>query len=125
MDENDSIALPRASRGQRAAVLVFVIVPFLGLIAAIASLWGDAIGWVELSLLLGMYMATVLGVTVGFHRLFTHRAFETVRPVKALLAVLGSMSVEGPMLKWAAIHRRHHQHSDQADDPHSPRLENL
>jgi stearoyl-CoA desaturase (delta-9 desaturase) len=67
-----------------------------------------------------MYTVTGLGITVGYHRLFTHRSFETVRPVEFLLAVLGSMAVQGPVLKWVAIHRRHHQHSDRPEDPHSP-----
>jgi len=114
------VPAPRASRAQRTATLAVVLIPFLGLIAAISFLWGRGVTWVELSLLLGVYAASGLGVTVGFHRLFTHRSFETARPVKFLLAVLGSMSVEGPLLKWAAMHRRHHQHSDQVEDPHSP-----
>lgn len=102
--------------------LLAVVLPFAGLVAAIALLWGYGFDWVHLGLLLGMYAATVLGVTIGFHRLFTHRSFETVRPVQAILAVLGSMSVEGPLLKWVAVHRRHHQHSDRDEDPHSPHL---
>jgi len=97
-----------------------VLVPFLGLIVAIYGLWGWGVTWLELALLLVMYTAAGLGVTVGYHRLFAHRSFEAVRPVKFLLAVLGSMAVQGPVLRWVAIHRRHHQHSDQPDDPHSP-----
>jgi stearoyl-CoA desaturase (delta-9 desaturase) len=97
-----------------------VIVPFLGLAAAIVLLWGRGFRWVELGLLLGMYLLTALGITVGFHRLFTHRSFETNRVIQFILAVLGSMAVQGPLLKWVAMHRRHHQHSDQPDDPHSP-----
>jgi stearoyl-CoA desaturase (Delta-9 desaturase) len=73
-------------------------------------------------LLLGMYVLTALGITVGFHRLFTHRSFETYRGVQLVLGVLGSMAVEGPLLKWVALHRRHHQHSDRPGDPHSPHL---
>ncbi len=90
------------------------------MIVAIVWLYGRGITWVEPTLLLGMYVVTGLGVTVGFHRLFVHRSFETVRPVKILLAVLGSMTVQGPLLAWAATHRRHHQHSDGSEDPHSP-----
>ncbi len=105
---------------QRVATLIGVLGPFIGLIAGIALLWGRGLGWVELSLLVSMYLATGLGITLGYHRLFTHRSFETVRPVKFLLGVLGSMSVQGPLIRWVAVHRRHHQHSDQADDPHSP-----
>jgi stearoyl-CoA desaturase (delta-9 desaturase) len=67
-----------------------------------------------------MYFLTALGVTAGYHRLFAHRAFETVWPVKLVLGVLGSMAVEGPLFKWVAMHRMHHHHSDSRGDPHSP-----
>ncbi len=100
--------------------LVAVVAPLLGLVAAAISLWGGAFNWVYLGLLLGMYVLTSLGITVGFHRLFSHRAFETNRGIEFILAVLGSMAAEGPLLKWVALHRRHHQHSDQPGDPHSP-----
>jgi stearoyl-CoA desaturase (delta-9 desaturase) len=110
----------QASRVQRLATLMGVVVPFLGLIAAVSLAWGRGLSWVEVSLLLGMYAAAGLGVTLGYHRLFTHRSFETVWPVKFILAVLGSMSVQGPLLRWVAVHRRHHEHSDGVEDPHSP-----
>jgi stearoyl-CoA desaturase (delta-9 desaturase) len=106
----------------RLANLVAVVVPFAGLVAAGVLLWGWGFSWVQLGLLLGMYALTALGITVGFHRLFTHRSFETNRVVQVILAALGSMAVQGPLLKWVALHRRHHQHSDQPDDPHSPHL---
>jgi stearoyl-CoA desaturase (Delta-9 desaturase) len=83
-------------------------------------LWGVAFNWVYLGLLLGMYIATAIGVTVGYHRLFTHRSFSAVAPVRFVLAVLGSMAVEGPVIRWAAQHRLHHQCSDTEGDPHSP-----
>jgi len=104
----------------RIGTLVAVVLPFLGLIVAILLLWGRGFDWLHFGLLLGMYFVTGLGITVGFHRLLTHRAFETTRPVKFILSVLGSMAVEGPILRWVATHRRHHQHSDQEEDPHSP-----
>src|SRR6266545_3646909 len=110
----------RISLGVRLANLVAVIVPFAGLLAAFIFLWGWGFHWVDLSLLLGMYVVTILGVTVGFHRLFTHRAFETTRGVQVILGILGSMAVQGPLLTWVAVHRRHHQYSDKVDDPHSP-----
>lgn len=100
--------------------LVAVIVPFLGLIAAGYLAWGRGFHRVELGLLVGLYVLTGLGITVGFHRLFTHRSFETGRVVEVFLAVFGSMAVQGPLLQWVAMHRRHHQHSDRPDDPHSP-----
>src|SRR5262245_27714842 len=90
--------------------LGLVVLPLLGLAAAIVLLWGWGFGWVELGLLLGMYVVTTLGVTVGFHRLFTHRSFETHPVVKFVLAVLGSMAAQGPLLDWVGTHRHHHRH---------------
>jgi stearoyl-CoA desaturase (Delta-9 desaturase) len=110
----------RVSMTTRVVNLVAVVLPFLGLVAAIVFLWGRGFSWVELGLLLGTYVLTALGITVGFHRLFTHRAFETNRVVQFVLAALGSMAIQGPLLKWVAFHRRHHQHSDTPEDPHSP-----
>jgi stearoyl-CoA desaturase (Delta-9 desaturase) len=110
----------RISLGMWLASLVAVVVPLLGLVAAVLFLWGRGFSWVDLGLLLGMYALTAFGITVGYHRLFTHRSFETNRVIQFLLGVFGSMAVEGPLLKWVAMHRRHHQHSDKPDDPHSP-----
>ena len=110
----------RESLAVRAVTLLAVVLPLLGLVAAVVLLWGHGFSWVHLGLLLGMYLLTVLGITVGFHRLFTHRAFEAKRSVQAVFAVLGSMAVQGPLLEWVALHRRHHQHSDGEEDPHSP-----
>jgi stearoyl-CoA desaturase (delta-9 desaturase) len=104
----------------RVVTLIVIIVPFLGLVAGIVLLWGRGFSWVDLGLLLGMYVVTGLGITVGFHRLFSHRAFETTAVVQFVLAAMGSMAVQAPLLKWAAVHRLHHQHSDRAEDPHSP-----
>jgi stearoyl-CoA desaturase (delta-9 desaturase) len=80
--------------------------------------WGFTL--VDLGLLTVFYLLTTLGITVGFHRLFTHASFETTTPVKALLAVFGSLAVQGSLFQWVAVHRRHHQHSDKEHDPHSP-----
>jgi stearoyl-CoA desaturase (delta-9 desaturase) len=89
-------------------------------LAAIILLWNWGVTWLEFGLLASMYTLTVLGITIGFHRLFTHRAFETSRTLQCIFAILGSMAVQGPLFKWVALHRRHHQHSDMHDDPHSP-----
>ena len=110
----------RVSTGVRLLNLTAVVLPLAGFVAVAASLWGWGFHWVDGSLLVGMYVLTAVGITVGYHRLFTHRAFETHGIVQFALAVLGSMAVEGPLLKWVAVHRRHHQHSDTPDDPHSP-----
>ncbi len=85
-----------------------------------ACRYGEGFSWVELGLLVGFYLLSALGITVGFHRLFTHRSFETSRAVEFILGVLGSMAAQGPLFKWVAVHRCHHQHSDEQDDPHSP-----
>jgi stearoyl-CoA desaturase (delta-9 desaturase) len=121
--ESSVCAAPNSAKvclGRRIALLIAVIAPFVGLGAAILSLWGWGLRWSDLALLAGMYLLTSIGITVGFHRLFTHRAFETNRVVQLVFAVLGSMAVEGPLLEWVAMHRRHHQHSDDVEDPHSP-----
>lgn len=123
----DLVSAPRdeikIALGVRLANLVTVVVPFLGLLAAIAVLWGRGFSWVDFGLLLGMYILTALGITVGYHRLFTHRSFESYGVVKFVLAMLGSMAVQGPVMQWVATHRRHHQCSDRDGDPHSPHLE--
>ncbi len=100
--------------------LLAVVIPILGVIAATVLLWGVAFNWVYLAILGGMYLASAIGITVGYHRLFTHRSFKTSGVVRGALAILGSTAVEGPVLQWVATHRKHHQHSDRADDPHSP-----
>ena len=112
--------LPRSSTPQRVATLLAVSIPFLGVIGAVCCVWGWGFSWPELASLLLMYFATGFGTTVGYHRLFSHRSFETHRPVRFLLSVLGAMSVQGPVLKWVSVHRRHHHHSDETGDPHSP-----
>ena len=100
--------------------LIGVTVPLAGLGVGMYLAWGWGFGWVDFGLLVGMYLASMLGITVGFHRLFTHRAFQTVRPIQVLLGACGSMSFQGPLLDWVGRHRLHHQHSDHVGDPHSP-----
>lgn len=112
-----SIGIP-ASR--RIANLIGILVPFAGFVAAMVYSWGWGLGWAELIVLFTMYLLTGLGVTVGFHRLFAHKSFSTGPIVTAILAILGSMSVQGPLIRWVAFHRSHHQHSDHEHDPHSP-----
>jgi stearoyl-CoA desaturase (delta-9 desaturase) len=106
----------------KAVNLTAVLVPFLAFIVAIVLTWGVAFNWVYLAILGFMYLVTSLGITIGYHRLFTHRSFKTSKPVVATLAVFGSMAVQGPVLQWVADHRKHHQHSDEEGDPHSPHL---
>jgi stearoyl-CoA desaturase (delta-9 desaturase) len=99
-----------------------VIIPSLGFIAAMAQLWLYGIDRVELGLLVGLYVLSTLGITVGFHRYFAHRAFQTHTAMRVMLAILGSMAAQGPLLFWVATHRRHHAYSDRSGDPHSPQL---
>ncbi len=101
-------------------LLLFVVAPIIGTIYAIARLWQDLIGWQELSLFVGLYSLTGLGITVGYHQLLTHRSFETFPAVKALALILGSMAVQGSAIDWASDHLKHHAHADEAGDPHSP-----
>jgi stearoyl-CoA desaturase (Delta-9 desaturase) len=110
------------SRTQRATNLIAVVLPFLGFIAAVVLLWNSVVGWLDLAILAGMYLVTAGGVTVGFHRLLTHRSFKTVRPLRLGLAAVGSMSVQGPVIAWVADHRKHHAFADEEGDPHSPHL---
>jgi len=110
------------SRTHKVTNLVGVGIPFAGIIAAIALLWNRAIGPLELGLMIGFYAITCLGVTLGYHRMFTHRAFESSRAFRALIAILGSMAVEGSVITWVADHRKHHAFTDVDGDPHSPHL---
>ena len=119
-DMSNKDATVPLSLGARVATLIAILVPVVGLAVAVARFWGWGVTWVDLGLLLGMYLLTALGITVGYHRLFVHRSFETNVVVKLVLAVLGSMALQGSVLKWVALHRRHHQHSDTPDDPHTP-----
>ncbi len=100
--------------------LLGVTLPLAGFVALVAMLWGRGFDWLHGGLLAGMYLLSAVGVTVGYHRYFCHRSFQTFRPIQAALAIMGSMALEGPVLKWVAVHRCHHQHSDGDNDPHSP-----
>ena len=111
------------TRVHRIANLAAVILPFVGFLVAIPLLWNRYVGWTDLAILAVMYVACGLGVTVGFHRLLTHRSFETYRPVKYVLTALGSMAVEGPAIVWVADHRKHHTFADEEGDPHSPHVD--
>jgi stearoyl-CoA desaturase (Delta-9 desaturase) len=104
----------------RLVLLVGVCVPLVATAYAIAQLWNELIGWRELTLLVGMYAATGLGTTLGYHRLVTHRSFETGPVVKAAVLILGSMALQGRVINWAAWHLEHHAHSDREGDPHTP-----
>ena len=108
------------ARSQRIGNLIGVAVPFAAFLVAIVVLWNDFVGPRDLAILAVLYVVTGIGVTVGFHRLLTHRAFRTHRPIEYALAVAGTMSVQGSVIDWVADHRMHHAHADEHGDPHSP-----
>jgi stearoyl-CoA desaturase (delta-9 desaturase) len=110
------------SRTERIANLLGVVVPFAGVLVAIVLLWNRAVDVTDLALLAVTYLLTAVGITVGFHRLLTHRAFQTHAWLERVFAVLGSLSVQGSVLDWVADHRTHHAHTDRAGDPHSPHV---
>lgn len=107
----------------RIANVVVTVVP-LGLLGWASYLaWGGVLDWQDLVVLAFMYVLTGLGVTVGYHRLFTHRSFKTGPTMRILLGALGSAAIEGPVIEWASTHRQHHRFSDRPGDPHSPHTE--
>ena len=108
------------SRREQLALGIFVLVPFAATLAAVPVAWGGWLGWTDVVIAMVLYVVTCLGVTVGFHRLFTHRSFKPNRGVKIALAIAGSMAIEGPVTRWVADHRKHHKFSDRDGDPHSP-----
>ncbi len=110
------------TRAERLANLAGVILPVGGVLLAIVLLWNRAVDGIDLALLAGTYLLTAMGVTVGFHRLLTHRSFQTHPWLERTFAVLGSLSVQGSVLDWVADHRKHHAHTDQPGDPHSPHV---
>ncbi|MEA2313197.1 MAG: hypothetical protein QOE28_3165 [Solirubrobacteraceae bacterium] len=99
------------------------VVPMLALLVVAWQLWADLLFWSDLAVFAVLYAATALGVTVGFHRLLTHRAFKTGPVVRGILAILGSAAIEGPVISWVADHRKHHAFSDRPGDPHSPHVD--
>jgi stearoyl-CoA desaturase (Delta-9 desaturase) len=110
------------TRAHKLSNLVGAVVPFLAFIAAIVLLWNRIVDWSDLGVLAVMYFLAGFGVTVGFHRLLTHRSFQTFKPVEYLFAALGSTAVQGPVISWVADHRKHHAHTDEEGDPHSPHV---
>ena len=110
------------TRVERTANLIGVVLPFLGVLAAVVLLWNRAVDAADLAILAVTYMLTAVGVTVGYHRLLTHRAFQTHPWLERTFAVLGSLSVQGSVMDWVADHRKHHAHTDREGDPHSPHV---
>ena len=110
------------TRGERFANLLGVVVPFAGVLVAIVLLWNQWVDATNLAIMFVLYIFTGVGITVGFHRLLTHRAFQTYPWLERTFAVMGSLAVEGSVLDWVADHRKHHAHADKEGDPHSPHV---
>ncbi|MBI4898181.1 MAG: acyl-CoA desaturase [Actinobacteria bacterium] len=108
------------SKLERRITLAAVIIPFIGFITAVYLLWGGAVDALDLGIFALMYLISGMGVTTGYHRLLTHRSFETKPWIRAAFAIAGSMSVQGAPIHWVADHRKHHDFSDEPGDPHSP-----
>jgi stearoyl-CoA desaturase (delta-9 desaturase) len=107
---------------ERRVNMTAVLLPFVVVAIAVPLLWGDLVGWSDVTVFALMYILSGFGVTVGFHRMLTHRAFQVHKPTRYLFAILGSMSVQGPVIDWVADHRKHHAHTDVEGDPHSPHV---
>ncbi len=110
----------RKHRGEQVALTLFIATPFLALLFAVPVAWGWGLSWHDVVIGLVFYAVSGLGITVGYHRYFTHGSFKASRPLKIALAVMGSLAIEGPVIRWVADHRRHHAFSDREGDPHSP-----
>jgi stearoyl-CoA desaturase (Delta-9 desaturase) len=110
------------SRSDKLFNMTAVVVPFVALIVAVITLWNRAVSVRDLAILAAFYLPIGFGVTIGFHRLLTHRAFATNKPMQYLFAILGTASVQGPVIAWVADHRKHHAHTDTEGDPHSPHV---
>jgi stearoyl-CoA desaturase (delta-9 desaturase) len=108
------------ARWEQLALGVFIAVPLLAVAASGFVVWGHGLSSTDVGLSIVFYAVTLHGITVGFHRFFTHGSFKATRPVKVALALAGSMAIEGPVTRWVADHRRHHAYSDADGDPHSP-----
>ncbi len=105
---------------QRFLVGVFVAIPLVALIAAIPLMWGWGLGWHDVLIALVFYWVSGLGITVGYHRYFTHGSFKAKTGLRVAMAIAGSLAIEGPVITWVSDHRRHHKYSDKEGDPHSP-----
>jgi stearoyl-CoA desaturase (Delta-9 desaturase) len=110
------------SKTEKYANLVAVLLPFAAFATAVVLLWNDVVGPTDLAIFAGLYLFSAFGITIGYHRLLTHRAFDAPKPVRYALAIMGQTAVQGPVVDWVADHRKHHAFTDEEGDPHSPHL---
>jgi stearoyl-CoA desaturase (delta-9 desaturase) len=116
----DAFAGKRKGNAEQLALYAFVLLPFLGLAVAVPSMWGWGLSWTDVVIAAAFYAIGVAGVTVGYHRHFTHGSFKATAALRIALAIAGCMAIQGPVVQWVADHRRHHAFSDRDGDPHSP-----
>ena len=119
-DLQGTLGAERKKSAEQIALGLFIGIPFVAIVAAIPIAWGWGLGWRDVVIAVVMYAISGHGITVGFHRHFTHGAFKAKRPLRVAMAVAGSLAIEGPVIRWVADHRRHHKFSDRDGDPHSP-----
>ena len=119
----EEIQEPILENLDRAVTGLITVLPPLVLLLVVLQAWNNTLHWPDVALFAVLYTVTALGITVGFHRLFTHRAFKTTPALRGVLAVLGTMAIEGPVISWVADHRKHHVYSDRLGDPHSPHVD--
>jgi stearoyl-CoA desaturase (delta-9 desaturase) len=119
---DDDVELVVSERRDRVIAAIVTAIPILSLFVVGWQLWASLLGWNDIFVFVLLYVLTGFGVTVGFHRLLTHRAFKTTPPIRATLAILGSAAIEGPVISWVADHRKHHAFADREGDPHSPHV---
>ena len=119
----EEIEVPVLANLDRAITAVITAVPALLLVLAGWQLWNHGLQWRDVAIFLLLYVATGLGITVGFHRLLTHRSFKTSPWLRGIFGILGTMAIEGPVISWVADHRKHHAYSDRPGDPHSPHVD--
>ncbi len=117
-----TIARDHLNTPRQLHVLAITLLPPLGFIVALLSLWSKPIDLFDVGLLIGMFTLTAIGIEVGYHRYFSHRSFQATTAVSVALGILGSMAAQGPLIYWVGLHRRHHEYSDKPNDPHSPNL---
>jgi len=114
------LADERKHPGEQTLLWAYVVLPFLAVLAAVPVAWGWGMSWTDVVIAVTFYLVSGLGITVGFHRYFTHGSFKARRGLRIALAVAGTLAIEGPVIRWVADHRRHHAYSDREGDPHSP-----
>ena len=123
LEQRDDVEPVKNETLDRFLTGTFTVVPFLAVAGGAVLAWQSFLHWSDLVVFAILYPITGLGITVGFHRLLTHRAFKTKNWCKATLCIAGSAAIEGPVIAWVADHRKHHAFADMEGDPHSPHVD--